>query len=812
MTPTLYQKTATSLLGTPAGELVLRVRGTGRDGQILRLNSSKCTFGAGSYCSLRLRAKGVRPLHCIVVRGAGSTIVRRWSPDTLLNGRDFDEAALEPGDLLSVGPIELEVMAIASVDEDRDGAYPDQFNGSASDDFSLEMSPPSDLQRLPEEGSHDDWHEERRTLRTQAHGRVHRLIQRLRDQSAEADGQQAGWQEQITELEAGRESERTSWDQQRDAWQAERELWDRQQSNWESERNRVREQQSCSEDELANDRERLSQQQEDLASELARLSRVQEELETERTKVDAAASDLREHVENVRQDQAAERANIDQLRDELENERVALLSEREELSTKHCETQRIGEERQADLDRREAAQAERQVELETRSEQFLEQAKKLEAEQAQDSTLPEEFARQQEALESRQAELKTQSARLAEKASELAGQEIKVTEQADKLARRADELETRSKQLVERAEKYDLEETDLEVRREEFANQQEAFSSQSAELKTQSEYLVERRSELAGRELKVAEQADELTRLAIELKLETQKAPTPTDEVAPVVRKPFDSEGSDESDSDESAGEELAGGKLAEKTSPSESEQVVADVVSDHDAETSGDNAVVSDGNSGDDNSDDGDIDDDDSINDYMQKLLARTRGVSQAESSPSESYDESDENWSHEANASLTEEGRHKANAAVASATDESDWIPTPMPPRRSAPEATTDIEALRDLANQSARSDIDTSLLQRWKMAATGKACLSLIFFVVGYLLLENATDELGNAYLGGAVAFVGSVYWAVQCGTLMRNASWLYTGENAGGYTTPMDENIDSDESSAPDGDANDGFELR
>ena len=49
-------------------------------------------------------------VHCFIVRGPGGTFVRRWSPDTRLNGQPFRDAALHAGDRLSLGPVELEVV------------------------------------------------------------------------------------------------------------------------------------------------------------------------------------------------------------------------------------------------------------------------------------------------------------------------------------------------------------------------------------------------------------------------------------------------------------------------------------------------------------------------------------------------------------------------------------------------------------------------------------------------------------------------------------------------------------------------------
>ena len=54
----MVTSTAPSLLDTAVGQLVLRIRGTDRDGQLIRIRSRKCSVGAGSRCTLRLRALG----------------------------------------------------------------------------------------------------------------------------------------------------------------------------------------------------------------------------------------------------------------------------------------------------------------------------------------------------------------------------------------------------------------------------------------------------------------------------------------------------------------------------------------------------------------------------------------------------------------------------------------------------------------------------------------------------------------------------------------------------------------------------------
>ena len=109
-----------SLQDVAHSELVLRICGSPRHGQVIRLGTAKCTVGSGPNCTLRLLAKGVQPLHCLIVRGAAATVVRCWGPDTRLNGRQFHDAPLSPGDRLSVGPIDFEVLPALVSDRPHD--------------------------------------------------------------------------------------------------------------------------------------------------------------------------------------------------------------------------------------------------------------------------------------------------------------------------------------------------------------------------------------------------------------------------------------------------------------------------------------------------------------------------------------------------------------------------------------------------------------------------------------------------------------------------------------------------------------------
>lgn len=97
--------------GRAPGDLSLRIVGTRRDGQIVRLSAPKCTIGSAEGCTLRLRCAGVQPLNCVILRGSRGTVARSWSARTRLNGHRFGDVLLAAGDRLQIGPIELEVLA-----------------------------------------------------------------------------------------------------------------------------------------------------------------------------------------------------------------------------------------------------------------------------------------------------------------------------------------------------------------------------------------------------------------------------------------------------------------------------------------------------------------------------------------------------------------------------------------------------------------------------------------------------------------------------------------------------------------------------
>jgi hypothetical protein len=94
----------------PLARLALRLAAGPRAGQIVRWNAENCSIGAAPGATVRLRASGIAPLHCVVRRGARGTTIQRLAHPAELNGATFDRAWLTPGDRLRIGPLEFDVV------------------------------------------------------------------------------------------------------------------------------------------------------------------------------------------------------------------------------------------------------------------------------------------------------------------------------------------------------------------------------------------------------------------------------------------------------------------------------------------------------------------------------------------------------------------------------------------------------------------------------------------------------------------------------------------------------------------------------
>lgn len=94
----------------PNPETTLLVRGSSHDGAIIRLEGKVVTIGSSPNVKLRLLAKGVKPIHAMLIRGRARTVYRAYDGEVTVNGIPTSEGVISPGDLLGIGPVRLVFM------------------------------------------------------------------------------------------------------------------------------------------------------------------------------------------------------------------------------------------------------------------------------------------------------------------------------------------------------------------------------------------------------------------------------------------------------------------------------------------------------------------------------------------------------------------------------------------------------------------------------------------------------------------------------------------------------------------------------
>ena len=276
-------------------DLVLRICGSSRDGEVVRLRSTKCAIGSDSQCTLRLRARGVAPVHCLIVRGSRSTVIRRWSLDTRLNGHAFADAELAVGDRLSIGRIEFEVIELGQVSRAEHASETAASRPAPASDS--DRSLPVAADRRPDAQPADNrWAEELASKQ-----------QSLAEQIEQLQRAIAQWKcEKIeTEKHLGEQSEAVDarcaeLEQESQALAEQRDRWLQEQSEAEERFERRKTELDARQAELERQQEELQQQQrrreEELDARQADLERLQEDFQQQQLRLEEERAEQSEHV------------------------------------------------------------------------------------------------------------------------------------------------------------------------------------------------------------------------------------------------------------------------------------------------------------------------------------------------------------------------------------------------------------------------------------------------------------------------------------------------------------------------------------
>jgi hypothetical protein len=90
----------------------------------------------------------------------------------------------------------------------------------------------------------------------------------------------------------------------------------------------------------------------------------------------------------------------------------------------------------------------------------------------------------------------------------------------------------------------------------------------------------------------------------------------------------------------------------------------------------------------------------------------------------------------------------------------------------RAAAPELSSDIAAMRELANLSARAAIDKHAYRNWGRAAFGKSTIAILAAAAGVGAVHFAETPDSMLMYAGLLSFVIALFWLLQAGILVKN----------------------------------------
>jgi hypothetical protein len=675
-------------------------------------------------------------------------VVRRWHPDTRLNGHAFTEARLEPGDRLSVGPLEFDVLEslLASEGSEVREATPAEPETGEVDGAesrcqldaleALEAELDARQQALAEERRRWD------VQRENAEAELRAQRETLKAQAAELETRRESLEEERQQHESDRPKAEAELRVQREELKAQTAELEAQRQSLEEERRRHESDRSKAEAELRVQREELKAQAAELASQRGSLEEERRRHESDRSNAEAELRARREELKAQAAELESQRGSLEEERRRHESDRpnaeAELHAQREELKARAAELESRRESLEEERRRNESDRSNAEAELRAQREELKVQAAELES---QRGSLEEERRRHESDRPNAEAELHAQREELKARAAELEGRQRAIEERqrrweaecADaekRLQTQQDELATLRQSLEADGQQRA---TECDEREKELASQREELEAYQAELEAARQALEEQRHQWeVERDEAVAvdrESADQRT----EDEEPTGKAPLSSLEI---LRRMGSMPVFPEDDEPQESEKPAARGRAGMGLSPRENPPHAA-----HEG-------------------------DEESIDDYMARLLQRVRGAA----------DEGE---------GAAESSRRSARAAkpvpppretipIESDTEASGPRPTlakrrepvEMSPRAVAPEKHVDLTAMREVANFSAQNAIDWHSRRVQGRVVVAKAMIMFLGLLAGAILLYVWHRVPNRLTFSAAMAsLVVATFWGCQ-----------------------------------------------
>jgi hypothetical protein len=472
-----------AILDSITDDLVLKIRGTHRDGQLLHLRSGKCTIGSGRNCTLRLKARNVAPVHCLIVRGQHGTIVRRWAPDTRLNGRAFSDSELSPGDCLGIGPVEFEVVALHDGNESSERKIQKRVPIPTSPLIPADSAPLESL--AVQNHEREALLESLKAEKAEFDRRIEEIneeVVALREEKELVEQEKADYFEELTSLRAIHsvlQAERQAFTEEQKKLQANQDAITKQQKDLRDERNAFqadRDALTGKETTLKADQESFCIGQKSLESEREAFRIEKEAFLFEKNSFEADRHNRKSEIEDVhRRKEADTEASLAEQFKKLD-------IQRKEVESLHRAFEEQNRKWQANCQLSERQLHERSQALDARDAKINEQEADLASSTAESETLRRECDRLMKELDERKSALETESEKLKQAAAD-------IEKRSANLAVKAEELDRRAADLDSGLAKLDSQKADL-------ASRADAFESAQAEVQAHGDAARTLRNDL----------------------------------------------------------------------------------------------------------------------------------------------------------------------------------------------------------------------------------------------------------------------------------------------------------------------------
>ena len=744
----------TGRLTAPREPLVLRAIGPDGGEQFVHLAGAKSTLGAANVCTVRVPFAGVRPIHCSILRGPRTTVVHCWADGTLLNGEPFADSLLHVGDRLAIGPIEFEIVSGV----ERRAEFVEPANS------------PTAQQRI-EKLEHSRQAERRRTRRLLAELRIARWnVSRSQADAARRGDVVQSLEAKSTALEAAvaELTAHLSHDQQEIA-QA-REGWLTEQADLSGELEASRRQ-------VEHEQHRHSVEQLQFSLHLQEWESAQQQLQTRLAEATAAAQ------------------QVDALRQRAADAEAAVAFAHGQLAAVEARAQQLAGERDlernarellasdADAVRRQLADAQSvAARLEVKLAAAQTAAARFESQVVEANSfvarLETEIADAQRQIESRpspEAEAATPAVDPMELET-LRQQVLELELRADDTLRRLEATEaerSRLQSLVEQSAARDRKFAEFEICAREAAEEAAGLRQQADELRGKITELERERSERERAEQETAERERPCS------EPETTPDFPPVDPVVEIATEPVVAESTADqpiADAPVSAADVLARlgragiwrdedavaepstlPSMVPETPPTPTETSFAAPAT---LETSTPPSWSS-----------RDVipprervaNDDESIEDYMARLLKRVRG-DQAARSYKDSGAKADSDAADRLDTTAEPTAVSQAFAPPAPVPPEPVAEPIQYTPRAVPPQFKANLAAMREIANSSARSAIETHHKTSGRQTSKFKLFSALGITAASTIALAVSDDKLWQ-YAGIGIGYITAAYWLAQ-----------------------------------------------